>query len=285
MTVSWNGRPRLGTNVQPNQSVHFVGYRLEYTDGVITIKKDVARTPLVITAGTIATNEVTTHSYPVGEQITDFGGIPATLDVEVFAVNEVAGAGGGVSEPGGTGGSGGTVPLAPDNPGFESGLTGWSIGSAPSVVASTWAVITDVAEAATGSNFLRWTGDSTPTAGGVLEGMTYFHDQIVDSPAGDFLSVNVFARCKRLAAGGVGLARARIGVQKYAADGTELGNTISGTVALFGSSLDSGYTKINTFAEKEAGVAYFRIYVEAQGPSGTTIAFDDLSWNGTVYTP
>ena len=38
---------------------------------------------------------------------------------------------------------GGSVVITPANPGFESDLTGWVIGSTPAVVSSTWAVITE----------------------------------------------------------------------------------------------------------------------------------------------
>lgn len=93
VTVEWDGRPRLGTNVQPQQSSHFVGYRVTYTDGVDTFTKDVARTPLVIVGGVIVTDEITTHTYTAAEQTADFGSVPSSLDITVSAMNDITGEG------------------------------------------------------------------------------------------------------------------------------------------------------------------------------------------------
>lgn len=184
--------------------------------------------------------------------------------------------GGGPADPQ----KGGSVPLNPVNPGFESDLTGWAVGAAPAVVSSTWAVITDAPNAHGGSKFLRWTGDSTPPGGGVLNGLTYFNTTNVTTLGSDYLIVNVWARCKRVAAGGVGLTRARLGIDWYDAAGNQTSNTVAGSVALFGGTLDSGWTQISTFTAKTKDTAYFRAYVEAQGPAGSTVEFDDLTWNG-----
>lgn len=93
VTVTWDGRPRLGTNVQPQQSQYFSGYRVEYSDGSTTIRKDIARTPLVIVNGIIDTDETTTHTYSAADQTADFGTLPSSLTVTVSAVNTISGAG------------------------------------------------------------------------------------------------------------------------------------------------------------------------------------------------
>jgi hypothetical protein len=93
VTITWNGRPRLGTNVQPRQSDHFTGYRVEYTSGGVTIRHNIARTPLVIMAGVIDTQEVTTDTYTAAQQTTDFGTLPGSLAVAVSAINDQQGAG------------------------------------------------------------------------------------------------------------------------------------------------------------------------------------------------
>lgn len=178
---------------------------------------------------------------------------------------------------------GGSAPLDPVNPGFETGLTAWEeVTPTFTPISSTWAVINDAGQAHGGSKFLRWSGDSSTAGNSMPEGMTYINTTSVDSPGADYLIVNVWARCKRLAAGGVGLTRARIGVKKYNAAGVELSNTINGSLSLFGGSLDSGWVNISTFSRKDDDVAYFRVYVEAQGPAGSTVEFDDLTWNGTA---
>lgn len=190
--------------------------------------------------------------------------------------------------PGNTGATpdpatGGDVSIDLVNPGFESDLTGWEEGTAYPVEASTWAVITDAPNAHGGSKFLRWTGDSTPLGGGSpLNTLTYYNTTNADSPGLDYLIVYVWARCKRAAAGGVGLTRARVGIAKYDASGTQISTTVSGAVSLLGSALDSGWKQISTFTAKSDDVAYFRVYVEAQGPSGSVVEFDDLTWNGTA---
>lgn len=181
---------------------------------------------------------------------------------------------------------GGVTPITLVNPGFESGLTGWSADPAPrAVVSSTWALITDAVAAHGGSKFLRWSGNSTPTAGGIVEGMLYFHDQQVDWLGTDLLSVTIFARVKRASTDGIGVVRARIGVYKYNAAGVHISTTISGAVGLYGYNLDSSWTQISTFSDKEVGTAYAKIYVEAQGPAGATVEFGDLTCNGAVYVP
>lgn len=93
VTVTWDGRPRLGTNVQPQHSSHFVGYRVSYSDGVDTFTKDVARTALVIVGGVIVTDEVTTHTYTAAEQTADFGSVPGSLTITVAAMNDITGEG------------------------------------------------------------------------------------------------------------------------------------------------------------------------------------------------
>lgn len=93
VTVAWDGRPCLGTNVQPVHHAAFIGYRVEYTSGATTIRKDIARTPMVIVGGIIDTDEVTTHTYTAAEQTTDFGSVPGSLDITVSAVNSYTGAG------------------------------------------------------------------------------------------------------------------------------------------------------------------------------------------------
>jgi hypothetical protein len=93
VTITWNGRPRLGTNVQPRQSDHFTGYRVEYTSGGVTIRHNIARTPLVIMAGVIDTQEVTIDTYTAAQQTTDFGTLPGSLAVAVSAINDQQGAG------------------------------------------------------------------------------------------------------------------------------------------------------------------------------------------------
>lgn len=93
VTVTWDGRPPLGTNVQPQHHAAFVGYQVTYTDGVDSFTKTIARTPLVIVAGIVQTDEVTTHTYTADEQTADFGSVPASLDISVVAVNTYTGAG------------------------------------------------------------------------------------------------------------------------------------------------------------------------------------------------
>lgn len=93
VTVTWDGRPRFGTNVQPLHSAHFVGYRVTYSDGVTTVAKNVARTPLVIVAGIVETDEVTTHTYTAAEQTTDFGSVPGSLTITIAAMNDITGTG------------------------------------------------------------------------------------------------------------------------------------------------------------------------------------------------
>ncbi len=195
---------------------------------------------------------------------------------------------GGVIDGGTPGGGtipGGTVPINPVNPGFESDLLSWEAGAVPTpVVSSTWAVINDPPNAHSGDKFLRWTGDSTPSGGG-LEGLTYINTTNVDSPGVDLLTVDIWARVQRPTTDGVGLVRAAVGIEKYSPGGSFIGNTVAGAVALFGASLDSGWVQISTFTEKIDGIGYFRAYVIAQGPAGAIVDFDDLSWNGTEPTP
>lgn len=93
VTVTWDGRPALGTNVQPQHHAAFVGYQVAYSDGVTTVNKMVARTPLVIVGGVVQADETTTHTYTAAEQTTDFGSVPVSLDIEVSAVNSITGAG------------------------------------------------------------------------------------------------------------------------------------------------------------------------------------------------
>ena len=91
VTVTWDGRPRLGTNVQPVQSQYFTGYRVEYSDGVKTIRKDIPRSPLIIVGGVVDTDEITLHNYSAAEQTADFGSLPVSLTATVFAVNSISG--------------------------------------------------------------------------------------------------------------------------------------------------------------------------------------------------
>jgi hypothetical protein len=93
VTVTWDGRPALGTNVQPQHHAAFVGYQVAYSDGVDTFTKIVSRTPLVIVGGIVVTDETTTHTYTAAEQTTDFGSVPGSLDIEVSALNSLAGEG------------------------------------------------------------------------------------------------------------------------------------------------------------------------------------------------
>jgi hypothetical protein len=93
VTVTWDGRPALGTNVQPQHHAQFVGYQVTYSDGVDTFTKMVARTPMSIVGGIVVTDETTTHTYTASEQTTDFGSVPGSLDIEVSAINSLAGAG------------------------------------------------------------------------------------------------------------------------------------------------------------------------------------------------
>jgi hypothetical protein len=93
VTVTWDGRPALGTNVQPQHHAQFVGYQVTYSDGVDTFTKTVSRTPLVIVGGIVVTDETTTHTYTATEQTADFGSVPGSLDIEVSALNSLAGAG------------------------------------------------------------------------------------------------------------------------------------------------------------------------------------------------
>jgi len=93
VVVRWYGRPRLGTNVFPQQSVHFIGYRIEYTDGVKVVRKDIPRTPLVIVSDTVDTPEVSTHIYTASEQVADFGYLPTSITATVSAVSSISGPG------------------------------------------------------------------------------------------------------------------------------------------------------------------------------------------------
>jgi len=93
VVVRWYGRPRLGPNVFPQQSGHFIGYRIEYTDGVTVVRKDIPRTPLVIVSETVDTPEVSTHIYTASEQVADFGYLPTSITATVSAVSSVSGPG------------------------------------------------------------------------------------------------------------------------------------------------------------------------------------------------
>lgn len=93
VTVDWAGRPRLGTEVAPYHSQHFLGYRVSYSDGVDTFSYDVLRTTLITGNGTVATLETSEHEYTAAMQTSDFGSVPASLTVTVSGLNAITGAG------------------------------------------------------------------------------------------------------------------------------------------------------------------------------------------------
>lgn len=86
VSVSCIIRDRLGTEVSRYPSVHFVGLRFSYTDGVDTFDYDV-------TAASIGTSSYGTHTYTDAMQTADFGSVPGSLTVTIAPLNDITGAG------------------------------------------------------------------------------------------------------------------------------------------------------------------------------------------------
>lgn len=175
------------------------------------------------------------------------------------------------------------MAIDPINPGFESGLTGWSVDPAPFYppVSSTWDLETDPALVYAGAASLRWTGDSTDPLGSVGY-LLFYHDQKIGLPTNSSgvqgLMVGIHLRILR-DGGPDGFATCGVGIASYDQDDTRLSEIRDTSLVLGGGNTDTGWVRVNIPFVSTPGAYYYKLFVHAQSRAGRTLLYDNLEWD------
>lgn len=173
---------------------------------------------------------------------------------------------------------GGTIPIAPINPEFDEGMTGWVPQPAPPDTPSVWEVSAD-SELARSGNFLMWSGDAVDYSSGGYKHISCLHDQAFSAPVGQSADLRIWLRCTRESPDY--LASARVYIVCFSQEGERRGTIGGWGLTALASDMDTGWVEHRDWFTIPEGSVYAKLLLVAYGGPGSRVMFDSLSWNGT----